>query len=137
MVNSLLAAVYARVGSAVAQVAPGGVYWGAAPTGTAMPYVVLRPRPSFGFEENTSDTFTEYQNIRCLVQTNGAAVAGTIIALLEIALRDPLPLTVGAVLHCNKSIDDLQLEPERDASGQEVWQGIIDFEFLVQRNPGD
>lgn len=135
--NSLLKAVFDLLVASTAQNAAGGVHWGAAPTGTAFPYITLKPLPSSDFEENTGEEFTEQRRIRFQCFANDMETAGTIKSIAEVTLKDPIVLTVGYMLHVNKGMDDLSLEPERDASGQEVWQGIIDFEFLIQRNPGD
>jgi len=108
-----------------------------APEGTAFPYITLKPLASYDFEENTGQEFTEYRGIRVQIFSTSMAIAGSIKSSIEVVMQDPISLTVGSILHVNKGMDDLQLEPERDASGQEVWQGIIDFQFLVQRNPGD
>ena len=135
--NSLLYAINKLISDTTLQIAPGGVHWGMAPEGTAFPYITLKPLASYDFEENTGQEFTEYRGIRVQIFSTSMAIAGTIKSSIEVVMQDPISLTVGSILHVNKGMDDLQLEPERDASGQEVWQGIIDFQFLVQRNPGD
>jgi hypothetical protein len=137
--NALLKAFKDRITQdTVTGALAGGVHWGTATALREMPFIILTTLPSFGQEENTGDTFTEYQPLRCATYAYSAAEAAKICARLETLFHArTLPLVVGRMLHCHKGSDSLMQDPERDDAGQEIWQAIIDFNFLVQHNPGD
>jgi len=139
--TSLLKAVYQRLTTSpgVLALATGGVHWGMAPADAAMPYLVLKAAPSIAPQVNTGSDGIEQRTVRFQAYAVSMAVAGRLIEILEAEFVDNGNLPVldsGRVMEAEKSADDLQLDPDRDEDGSEVWQGLLDIEFTVQREPG-
>lgn len=137
--TALLKAIYERMTAcpAVLALATGGVHWGMAPAGASMPYLVLKAVPSIAPQVNTGSDGIEQRAVRFQAYAASMAVAGGIIETIEGELVNAeIVLDSGRVLAAEKSADDLQLDPDRDEDGSEVWQGLLDIEFTVQRQPG-
>ncbi|HPM84093.1 MAG TPA: DUF3168 domain-containing protein [Candidatus Anammoximicrobium sp.] len=136
--KSLLKAVYSRLtGSSVAQLAPGGIHWGLAPANASMPYIVLRAVPAIAPEVDTGVEAVEQRGVRVSAFATGMATAASLLEAVEqLFVGQPLSLDTGRCMAAEKSADDLQLDPDRAEDGEEVWQGILDLAFMVQRQPG-
>ena len=113
---------------------------GRAPGGTgepAFPYTVFQPLTSQGAEYDTGATATETLRGRFEVYAIGLAQARRLLRTIEAAfVLQPLTLESGTLLLATKAGDDLTIDPDRADDGSEIWHGVLDLEFLVERVPG-
>ena len=114
----------------------GGIHTGRAPDTAAMPYLVLSRLGSFRPDYYTSDHQVETVTMRFQTWSWSAETAISTTERIEKLFRTTWPsLDDGTVIFVAKESDGLELDPDPDDSGNDVWQGIIDMTFLVQRDP--
>lgn len=116
----------------------GRSYLGLAPANAAMPYVVMEPGMSIAPDYNTGEQYMQTRTIRFSVYSTSALEAAEYVDALEATMRAAtMAIDDGHVLHVMKGGDDLDLDPDRAENGQEVWHGVIDLDFRIQRSAAD
>lgn len=116
------------------------LHWGRAPSPAAdLPYGIMDPLSGAVIEYDSEHTATENVTLRLHIWDSELdAVRSRMLALEEGILfhEGDISLANAKVLSITKSADELMLDPDRDAEGDEVWHGVIDFVLLVARTPG-
>ena len=116
------------------------LHWGRAPSPAPdLPYAVMDPLNGVVAEYDSEHTATENVTLRLHVWGNELdAVRAKMLAIEKATLFHEGEISEPnvKVLSVTKSADELMLDPDRDAQGDEVWHGVIDFTLLVARTPG-
>ena len=116
------------------------LHWGRPPsTAPDLPYVVIDPLSGSVAEYDSAHVATENITLRLHVWGNELdAVRASMLALEKGILFQEGELSIAnvKVLSVTKSADELMLDPDRDAQGDELWHGVLDFLLLVARTPG-
>ena len=139
--NSLQAAVFNRAVSATPEMT-GGWHRGFVPpdvggTPRPMPYGSIYGLPEGEPDYDTEGVQTEPLGIRFSIFGTSEMELRALVGKLEAAfVLQSLDLTAGAMLQCTKAGADVSEDPDRAEDGEEVWQAILDLEFLVERTPG-
>jgi hypothetical protein len=134
--KALLKAVYdALLRAPLFATIAGGIHWGLAPAeDTVFPFVILRPLATTPPDINTGDAAIEHRVVRVSIFSTSLDEVTTLLEGAEDELINvDLNLEAGYWMSGEKRADDIQLDPDRANDGSEVWQGILDIEFLVQR----
>lgn len=114
----------------------GHAHQGLAPAKAIMPYVVLEPGMSMSPDYRTDRQYMQTRTVRFSVYGTSMVTVAEWIDELESVFTssaDPVILTTGHVLAVWKGGDDIDIDPDRAGSGQEVWHGILDLDFRTQR----
>jgi len=120
----------------IAGLCTGGIHTGRAPDTATMPYLILSRLSGFRPEYYTSDHQVEQVTMRFQTWSHVAETVLNATERVEKLFRTTWPsLDDGTVIYVSKESDGLELDPDPDDSGNDVWQGIIDMTFLVQRDP--
>ncbi len=115
----------------------GHAHQGLAPAKPAMPYVVLEPGMSMSPDYRTDRQYMQTRTVRFSVYGTSMVTVAEWIDELESVFTSPaLPpiLTSGVLLNVMKGGDDISIDPDRAEDGQEVWHGLIDLDFRIQRS---
>ena len=115
----------------------GSAYLGFAQADAEMPYVVMQPGMSMSPDYRTDREYMQTRTIRFSVFGVSSIGVAEWIDKLESAFTStamPVLIARGSVLNVMKGGDDLDLDPDRLDDGQEVWHGIIDLDFRIQRS---
>lgn len=113
----------------------GGLHSATAPQGTAFPYLVVRSTLALPPDADTSSTVLQPRTLRFEVYATSEAQAEALRLTVQHWIFDETfkPPYLRSIL---KGADDLQQDPERDHTAQEVWQGLLDITFFCQEELG-
>ncbi len=103
------------------------------------PYVVLDSLASTPLSYDSDHTATEEVRLRLHVWGGEDTVVRSLMNALEAGIlfhEKEFNVANTKVLSISKGADELMLDPDRDAQGDELWHGVIDCLFLVARTPG-
>ncbi len=103
-------------------------------TGDEMPYLVIAMQPSSPADRNTGDWYMEGRSLLFNAYSTDSAEVGTLLEAIETELTGTLPtLASGATMDVAKMSDDMDLDPEQTDEGEDIWHGILNLEFTVQK----
>ena len=110
------------------------VYFWLAPEDAALPYAVLTKTPAPTPERATGGEVLSHWpvliNSYCLTAEAAADAVAAIATDLDATV---LALAAGTALEANIGSATVELDPDRDLTGPEVWVGIVAVEYTVQR----
>jgi hypothetical protein len=116
------------------------IHLGRAPSpAPELPYVVMDPLAGTVLEYDSAHVGTEELRLRFHVWGTDRDRVRTMMLALESGFvfhEGDLSDADTKVLSVTKGADELMLDPDRDAEGDELWHGVIDLLLLVARNPG-
>lgn len=128
------AAVFAAVEAADARLA-GELHFDRQEPDHAMPYGVLTALPAMVESADTSGSMLEDCGYRFQVFALLRSEAREIVEAVEGAMVWE-PVAVAGFVEVRKRASDCFEEPERDADGNPVFQGLLDLSVVVDRQPG-
>lgn len=135
----LLAAVYAQLKGEpdIGAIFGVKIYGGRALNNEDMPYLVFGRQGSFPPVYYTTKTQqVEHVIIRFHVWSIDSEEASSAIEEIETLFRVTSPvLSSGTVMQVTRQSDNLAIDPTPTSDGNDVWHGIIDLDFMLQRNP--
>lgn len=135
--NSFRANIYSRTLELLAEL-PGGVHWGICVPrgGTWKSYAILTPFTAPTDGEDTGSETIESRTIRFQIFTDGLESAGELTELLYKGFRKyEADLVDGNTIKgCYKDSEDCFLDPDRWSDGAEIWVGVLQLVFVVQRS---
>ena len=116
----------------------GGIHWGRAKETSPLPYIVVTGLPSLSLVVSTSEQGIENRGVRFSVFAKTAQTCYEILASIEkLFVGRVLVLTSGKCMDCVKGSDDCSIDPDKTEEGEDVWHGVLDIDFTVQRGPGE
>jgi len=137
--KSLLRAVrFALVSDAAIMAAnTGGVFTGRALDTASLPYLVASGLSGFPPVYTTTRTIQiDHMTVRFQAWSESVDEALTTVQRVESIFRAANPvLDSGTVICVTKGSDGIEIDPDPTDSGHDVYMGIIDMEFTVQRDP--
>ena len=114
----------------------GGVHSGRGPDDAAMPYLVVSTAGGFLPQYYTGSQQVEHITVRFQAWSTSAETAIDTVERIESIFRNANPaLDSGTVICVTKGSDGLELDPDPTDTGHDVWMGILDLDFMVQRDP--
>lgn len=114
----------------------GGVHLGAAPHDDAekFPYLVVNLQASPGPEYNTGTDQVDIWPVLFNVYATDAETAAGAIESIEADLEGTaLAPASGSALATHVGSSLVDLDPDRDAEGEEIWHATVLVEFTMQR----
>lgn len=124
------------VQKAVEASAAGGKVWLYRAASTEpLPFTVMQPLPS-GEPEQTTATHvqTEMRPIRFILYTTDPEDAADFPGKIETYFENNRPtFDSGRCLAVQKTSEGLELDPSSSEEGEEVWQGIVQMQFHIER----
>ncbi len=116
------------------------LHWGRPPSPAPdLPYVVIDPMAATVLEYDSGHTATEELRLRLHVWGSDLDAVRAIMLALEKGIlfhEGDLSVANNTVLSATKGADELMIDPDRDAQGDELWHGVLDLILLVARTPG-
>ena len=135
----LLEAVYDQLKGDASIIAIVGskVYFGRARDNVDLPYLVFSRQGSFPPVVYTSRTLqVEHIIIRFETWSIESDQAMTGVEAVEKLFRGTWPvLASGTVMQVTKQGDTLEIDPTPTSDGDDVRRGIVDMDFMIQRDP--
>jgi len=120
----------------IAGLCTGGIHTGRAPDTAAMPYLIISRLGAFRPTYFTHAQQIEYVPLRFQAWSLSAETVISVVERIERLFRTTLPsLDDGTVMQALKDSDGLEIDPDPSDDGNDVWQGVLDMEFTIQRNP--
>lgn len=116
----------------------GGVHLGRAPDNDEdMPYLVMSAPGGWGPQYYTTRAMQlERVALRFHAWSVNAEAAVDIMEAVERILRTTPPILADATaLDAWKTADSLEIDPDPTDTGHDVWAAVMDYEFMVARNP--
>ncbi|MCD6404714.1 MAG: DUF3168 domain-containing protein [Planctomycetes bacterium] len=138
--KALLKAIHTSLHASVqvSSRAAGGIYAGRAAQAALMPYIVWSRRSARTLSRDTGGAALERVTVRFEAYSTGAVDSAEALGAVERLFAASAPvLESGTVIQVAKAADGLRLASDTNGEGREVWRGVVDLEFMVQRDPGD
>jgi len=114
----------------------GGVHLGKAPHDQAenFPYLVVNLMASPGPEYNTGNEQIDIWPVMFNVYATDAETAAEALESIEADLEGTaLAPTTGSALATHVGSSLVDIDPDRDAEGEEIWHATVLVEFTMQR----
>jgi hypothetical protein len=114
----------------------GGIHTTRGQDDATRPYLIVTPQMGWPPDYYTSRQQTEVLPVRFAAFSRSAEAAIDAAERVEAIFRTAVPvLDVGTCLQATKSTSGLELDPDPDDEGNDIWQGIVEMDFLIQRDP--
>lgn len=111
------------------------IYHGSATGSPDQPYLTVRYQASGNVQQNTGPEQIEQPGLRFQAFAPSDMQAARVIRRVEALMAAAFPMPDGRIMIARKRADDLFEEPDRNTDGQVVWQGVLDVEYTIHRNP--
>ncbi len=114
------------------------VYSDRTATSPTMPYLVIEMQPSMEHIRNTGGTYIEGRSLFFSVYGTSFDTIADILEEIEREFTTSLP-SLGVPLteksmDAVKVSDDISVDPDRNEHGEDVWHGILNLAFKIQKS---